>query len=167
MVAAATSDIELLLRAMCGLAQRMDLILRQGPAQDPRSYPPLRALVYDVPLDRTPVVIAAGAVLDVPLDRVPQGARGVIARLGLNVTGAGAGFSQVTTVVLVNGVQAGIFRNGPIRGVFGPIDNPTWIPPIDLVEGDVPLVRFANTDVAPQNIGARIIAWYWWPEEVA
>jgi hypothetical protein len=156
-----------LLQSFCALQQRLDRLLRGGLVQDPRSFPPQRALMYDVPLDRTPVAIAAGAVLDVPLDKVPQGARGVIDRIGLNVTGAGAGFSQVTTEVFVNGMHAGIFRNGAIRGVFGPVDNPTWIPPIDLVEGDIPLVRFTNTDVAPQNIGARIIAWYWWPEEIA
>jgi len=166
----AIRDVELLLRGLCGLTQRLDKLLQGGFVGDPHLYPPRQGLarLWDYPANRCPVIVAPGGSLAVELsdeagivEPVPQGALGVIAGVGIqtdNLTG-----TRLTA--LINGVPHRTYRN--IVGLLSPLERPReGFLPIDLNEGERFRVLVENISAPPVNINVavRILGWFYFPQ---
>jgi len=159
MIELSPRDMELFLRAICGLQQA----LTADPRSDPRFYPPRRGLIrlFDTPTNNLPTSIPAGNILALELERVPQNAIGVVRAYGIQAA-------------VPAQARLSFFRNRvPIEpyirfiGNLGTLMNPFELLPIDLNPGDVFRAELENTDAAAQDMAIRLIAWFWEPAVLA
>lgn len=155
-------EVELLLRALCGISTRLDRVLREGAPMDPRMFMPRNAIRVDLPQDhRSNVAVVGFGTFSVTWDRVPQAARGVVAKIWTNTTD----FDNTTWTARINGVPLNTF-NG-MMGAFGALGVPEEILPLDLNPGDVFSLVATNLGAAAITVGVRTIGWFWFPEEGA
>jgi hypothetical protein len=149
------TDYELrVLQSLCALQQRLDQLLRG----DPRAFPPLIGLIrrLDLPIFRIPQPILAGASLIVTWDVVPQSALGIVTRIGTQTSNATD--TRITT--RVNG-----FPVEPLIQVIGAVgdmqDPPLLATPIDLNPGDVFSLVMENIGMAPRDMAARTMGYFY------
>lgn len=149
------TDFELrVLQGFCAVQQRLDRLL-QG---DPRVFPPLAGLIrrLDLPIFRIPQAIPAGASLTVTWDVVPQNALGIVTRIGTQTSEAAD--TRITT--RINGFPVEPFIQ--IFGTVGVLDDPTLLAaPIDLNPGDVFSLVMENIGMAPRNMAARTMGYFY------
>lgn len=157
---AATTEIEYrLLQSFCAFQQRLDRLL-QG---DPRVFPPLIGLIrrLDLPAFRIPQAILAGASLIITWDVVPQNALGIVTRIAIQTSNAAD--TRVTT--RVNGFPVEPLIQ--VVGAVGELQDPTLLAaPIDLNPGDVFSLVMENIGMAPRDMAARTMGYFYEHQEV-
>ena len=154
------TDYELrVLQSLCALQQRLDQLLRG----DPRALPPLIGLIrrLDLPIFRIPQAIPAGGSLIVTWEVVPQNALGIVTRIGIQTSEAAD--TRITT--RINGIPV-----EPLLQVIGALgdmlDPPLLAAPIDLNPGEVFSLVMENIGMAPRNMAARTMGYFYEPQGV-
>jgi hypothetical protein len=120
-------------------------------------YRPRGAFVIDLPLNRIPQTILAGASAVLALwPKVPQGQLGVVDKLGFVVTAGTLADAKLYT--LKNGAPV-----NPYTGTVGSLGTLEVPQPcgIELDAGDVFSVLVVNTGANPLDVAVRSVGWFY------
>ncbi len=129
----------------------------EGPAYlPPWIYPPFVHFPVDEPQNRIPTVIAIANSLIITWKVIPQGATGVVRRIGIST--ADAANTRITT--RINGNPVPPF--GGIIGAIGSLENPTELPgPVIVRAGEEFSLLLENVGVVNIAMAARTMGWLW------
>ena len=120
-------------------------------------YRPHGAYPWDLPLNRIPQTLAAGAsVIATTWPKVPQGQLGVVHKLAFAVTSGNLSDAKLTTLL----------NSGPVQpypgvvGAIGSLENPQECF-IELAANDVFSVVVFNIGAAPLDFAVRTVGWFY------
>ncbi len=145
-------DIEILLRGICQLIGAV----RAG---NPREFPPLEHIWYDLPKGPTVRVatagnVVAGAFIETVWPAVPDNWMGVVRHI--------ATFSDAPTLFRIQAMIDGVPID-PYDGIFGAIGDlaTPFNVVIDIPTGRVFSLRMTNTDGVAHSAALRTVGWHY------
>jgi hypothetical protein len=120
-------------------------------------YPPVGAFAVDLPINRVPAVLAAGATITLEWPQVPVTRIGIVRRAGLSTTDA----ANTQVIFLINRAPV---PPGPFIGAIGDLVNPPELAaPIIVPGGQVFGVQITNLSAVAITVVSRTMGWLYAP----